>query len=173
MLEIIQDPKFLIEIEVPKVTVIVGTPTKRDYFKLIQEQITAAEYLEKYSVFKNDLPPFTESTSEKFIADVVTALKKYRQENMDLFEVPERMDFGNKKPSDKIDFPIPTMADNAVYKYTGLNFLQQLDMLSIVEYWLVLADSVKARLSETEKGREILHECYMDMHQISTIKPNI
>ena len=170
MLDIIQNPKFIIELEMPKTQIIVNTPTKRDYLRLIQGLDTAEDFIRKYGLY-TELPPLTESVSEKFVSDVIQALKDYREINIDYLMIPEKTNFSGKK-EDEIDFPILTHADNIVYQHSGLTFIQQLE-LSITEYWLLLADAVKIRLSDTEKGREYLHICYMDMDKISTIKPNI
>lgn len=170
MLDLIQDPKFIIEITVPKVQILIGAPTKRDYMKMITGNTTAEEMIKKYGIYAEMLP-MTESTGEKFIDDYITALKEYREKNADLLAVPEKVNFSGKSEYD-IDFPILTHADNMVYQHSGLTIMQQTD-ISIVEYWLLLADAVKIKLCSTEKGREYLHDCYMDMHKISTIKPNI
>ena len=161
MIGIINDPKFVVEIEIPKVHIIISPPTKGDYNLMIQGAFSANEYIEKYGTC-DELPPLTESTADKFIDDVIEVLKKYRDKNIDVLGVPKKNDYSIGEDN-KSEFPILTHADNLVYIHSGLNFVQQRD-ISIIEYWLLLADAVKLRLSETEKGREYLQDCYVDMH---------
>ena len=161
MIGIIKDPGFIVELEVPKTHIIIKAPTKEDYNMMIQGMFTAAEYLEKYGVC-DELPPLAESTAEKLTEDIIKALKDYRDRNIDVLGVPKKNDYstGNE---DKNEFPILTHADNLVYEHSGINFIDQKE-LSIIEYWLLLADAIKIKLSTTETGREYLRDCYTDMH---------
>ena len=161
MTGIINNPRFVIEIKVPKVDIIIDAPTKGDYNMMIQGTFTAQEYIKKYGICE-EMPPLAESTADKFIEDVITALKEYREQYRDILGVPKKNDYsvGNE---DEQEFPILTHADSLVYHHSGIDMIQQRE-LPVIEYWLLLADAIKIRLSESEKGREYLQDCYIDMH---------
>lgn len=166
MLNVFGEPKFLIQIEAPKTNIIIGVPSKGDYLLMLQGQFSASEYIEKYGICK-EIPPLTESMAEKIIEDIRKLLKEYRDKNKDYLEVPQKADYRISQEDN--EFPILTHADNLVYRHSGLTFREQLD-LPITEYWLLLADAVKIRLSETESGREYLNDCYTDMHAENNIR---
>lgn len=164
----IEPPVFVISTQVPKAEVAIGTPNKADYYKLISHS-KCLGIIEKYAL--TELPPLTETTSDIFVKIWLEKMSEYRQNNMDFMCVPEKTDFSYSK-KDKDAFPVITIAEHVVYEHTGLNFADQLE-LPITEYWLLLADALKMKMSETEKGREYLRECYNDMHEIRTLGANV
>lgn len=159
-------PVFAIEIDTPKTTLLIRTPTKHDYYEILQGN---KEAVEPYLL--TEMPPFTESTFTAFIGEFARQMKQYRQDNMDYLAIPERETFGKDECED-IKLPIITSADHLVYKHTGLDFAAQLE-LPITEYWLLLADAIKQRMLQRTDGAEYLNDCYNSMHKVSTLTPKI
>lgn len=169
----IEPPVFVIPIEIPKATLVIKTPTKGDYFKLLHNAKTpqlVSDILDHYLL--TEAPPFTESTFEGFVNLLTEKLTAYRKANMDYLEVPEKMDFGHTQSKNPFSFPILTGAEHLVYEYTGLDFTQQLD-LPLTEFWLLLADAVKQKMSRSEEGQKYLSDAYRDMHKIRTLESNV
>ena len=72
--------------------------------------------------------------------------------------------------TENIELPITTFAENLVYLYTGLNFLE-IEGLNYFEYCMFLSDAMKMRIINNrgyEKGAEYLNECYRFAHKINS-----
>jgi hypothetical protein len=162
----IKTPIIQIDMELPRTTILMETPTKHDYYAILQGD---SSVLQKYAL--TEIPPFTDTTLNAFIDKFVEWMNEYRKENMDFLAIPEKETFGKDQHEDT-KLPIITHAENLVYEHSGLNFVQQLD-LPITEYWLLLADAVKLRLLQRVDGIEYLNECYNSMHRISTLSPKL
>ena len=165
-----EPPKFKVKIIIPAAEIIIGTPIKSDYEKMLfaSEPVNLAGYLTQTYAGIN--LPFTFLTAVSFISEYLSALKKYRDKHPDTMKIPEKTDFtGNKE---KLPFPIITYSERMVKDHTGLDFEKQ-NALPITEFWILLADAAKSRILERPDGIDYLRECYCDMHRISTIKPNV
>lgn len=165
----IRPPEFDILLSIPRCFVRMRTPTVRDYYGMIitNSRKETAEYLiGEYS--EGNIPPLSEVTGAAFLRNYIDALQEYREKNVDIMQIPQT-DFSEKK---KDPFPIMTAGGSMVYAHSGIDIAAQQGLL-ITEYWIILADAVKARYSETEKGREYLEQAYNDMHHISTLEANI
>ena len=158
-------PEFAIGIPIPKTTVILSAPTKNDYYRMTaarNKHRLAGEMMEKYSGTSVPLLP---DMGEAFINEYLRQINEYREKNMDYLKIPGSSDFTVDVP-DKL--PVMTYGENAVYTYSGIDFIRQKD-INIIEYWMILADSLKARISQTKEGREYLDECWHDMHRVNTM----
>lgn len=165
-----EPPRFRINILFPEAEIIVQTPSKKDYDRMIFSPYPAAlaGYLaEMYAGVK---VPFTFLTGTAFIAEYLTVLKAYREKHIDIMKIPEKTDFTGK--SEKPPFPVITYAERLVREHSGLDFEKQAD-LPVTEFWILLADAVKSRIMERPDGIEYLQQCYNDMHRISTIKATV
>jgi hypothetical protein len=162
-------PEFAIGIPIPKTTVILSAPTKNDYYRMTAARTKhrlAGEMMEKYSGTSVPLLP---DMGEAFINEYLRQINEYREKNMDYLMIPETISFDTPEP-DKL--PVMTCAENAVYIYSGLDFIRQAE-LNIIEYWMILADSMKAQILRTKDGKDYLNECWHDMHRISTLECTI
>jgi hypothetical protein len=158
-------PKFMIEIPIPKTIVILSPPTKEDYYRIIvakEKAPLAAEIMEKYA---DHSVPLLYGMAESFVNEYMRQINEYRESCMDYLKIPGSSDFTVDVP-DKL--PVMTYGENAVYTYSGIDFIRQKD-INIIEYWMILADSLKARISQTKEGREYLDECWHDMHRVNTM----
>ena len=72
------------------------------------------------------------------------------------FEIPY---YPAKKEQDDIKYTIYTCGEKLVADYAGLN-LYEIDMIPILEYWMLERDAVIYSYSRTEKGREYLNNAY-------------
>lgn len=165
-----EPPKFKVKIIIPAAEIIMDTPTKSDYEKMLFPSDTAAfaAYLtETYAGIK---VPFTFLTGTAFIAEYLAALKSYREKHIDIMKIPEKTDFTGK--SEKPPFPVITYAERLVREHSGMDFEKQAE-LPVTEFWILLADAVKSRIMERPDGIEYLQQCYNDMHRISTIKATV
>lgn len=165
-----EPPRFRIKLLFPEAKIIVNTPIKKDYDRMIfsPDPAALAGYLaEMYAGVK---VPFTFLTGTAFIAEYLAALKAYREKHIDIMKIPERTDFSGK--SEKPPFPVMTYAERLVREHSGLDFERQAE-LPVTEFWILLADAVKSRIMERPDGIEYLQQCYNDMHRISNIKANV
>lgn len=164
-------PMFIINVSSPRAAVIMRTPVLRDWYGLAftENKAEYARYLtEKYG--DGSEIPFTETTAAEFIENYTAALKDYRKANADVMMIPQKRDYSLSN-EDENGFPNITEAQNYVYRYSGLDFERQQDMI-VTEYWTVLADAVKAEYSRTEKGREYLEDAYIDM-EIAALREKV
>lgn len=124
-------------------------------------------------IMREILPEFdfenvTVTTAFVFLTAYKHAIDEYCEKNMDIFEVPEKVDFSEEK--EKLKLPVVTSAERLVYEHSGLNFAA-INEMDILDFKMLLADSVKISiLSRMDgKGREYLNECYDCMHKNSDI----
>ena len=120
------------------------------------------------NILSGDMPPLLSTTAQELCEQYLGQLDKYREDNMDFLTVPYEL---FPKENIKTKLSAILFADHLVYEYSGIDMERQQAMY-ITEYWLVLADAVKAKYSETETGREHLEQCYHDMHRINTLVPD-
>lgn len=176
-------PHFAVEISLPHTTVILSAPCKLDYERLTLTMDTmkkaadenakeyygmrlaamAAETAEKYGT--GGKIPLMPDMAEAFIGEYLRQIDEYREKNMDYLRIPGTDDFSVGVP-DKL--PVMTSAENAVYTFSGIDFIRQAE-LSIIEYWMILADSIKAQILRTKDGRETLNGYWHDMHHVNTM----
>ena len=165
-----EPPKFKVKIIIPAAEIIMDTPTKSDYEKMLfpSDTVNFAGYLTE--TYAGIIIPFTFLTASAFISDYLSELKKYRNKNKDIMKIPERINFGEQ--NEKLPFPIVTYSERLVKDHTGLDFEKQ-SVLPITEFWILLADAAKSRILERQDGMDYLRQCYNDMHRINTITPNV
>lgn len=162
-------PKFYVEIPIPRTVIILSAPTKQDYYRMTMSDskgLLADEIMEKYSA--GGVVPLTPDMKAGFIERYIEQIDTFRKVNMDYLEIPSKTDFSGKTAKTS-KLTSLTYAEHAVYKYSGLDFIKQMD-LSIIEYWLIMADCIKSELLKSDDGKDYLDECYNDMHQVSTIR---
>lgn len=131
------------------------------------DTVTLAAVLSQLGV---DLPGsapdmLTESISEAYIM----AVEEYCEQHKDIFGIPEKPDFENDE-GEELKLPVVTFGERLVYEHSGLDFFQ-INSLDILDYRMLLADSVKVKCLRREdgKGKEYLNECYDFMHRISNM----
>lgn len=109
----------------------------------------------------------TLATAFVFLSNYRNVVEEYCEKNTDIFGIPQRLDFEDRE---KIKLPIVTASERLVREHSGLSF-SQINELDILDYRLLLADSVKLNILERAdgKGREYLNECYDCMHKNSDI----
>ena len=164
-------PTFRIAIPLPHVTIIVKTPSKADYYRMVAstDKKGMAEYmLRKYGDGREI--PFSAVTAMGLVNGFIKVLDEYREANMDVLRVPEHLDFMDTGKTPKL--PCITSGERLVYEHSGLDFIQQ-NELPVTEYWLLLADAVKMRIMQRSDSDEYLEQCYQDMHRINTLTPNV
>ena len=111
-----------------------------------------------------DLPPFLHSTLTIFIRKYIAELDKYRKDNCDILQVPD----DGSEPEKKCRLGVSTFYDHCVKDYSGLNFAE-INELNIIDYWLLLADSVKLMALQNKKDpEEYLNGCWCYMHDKAT-----
>lgn len=166
-------PKFVMKLSLPAVTLALDTPTKEDFDIMAAGRYTVPfvnEIIKKYS--GQDIP-LTQHTAAEFVSGFLDRLSKYKADNMDYLEVPEKMIFGKKEQDEadekKCPFPILFYGENLVYGYSGYNFEEQ-KKLKIIEYWALLADAAKVQMMNGMDGAKHLKRCYNDMHKIDSFK---
>jgi len=157
-------------VDLPPAKVMMYPPSKRDFIKIcnfsgLDGDLSelCGQILEKYAV-KPIKCPFVQMTAVAFLKSYIDSLKIYKEQNKDLYEVPNRPDFSVQGyVSHELD-PV-CVGEHLVYEYSGVDFIAQLDM-SITEYWLIMADAVKTKILTRAdgKGREELAKCYEAMH---------
>jgi len=164
-------PTFRIVIPLPRVAIIVKTPSKADYYRMVAstDKKGMAEYMLRKYGDRWDIP-FTEVMATAFISSFVKALDEYRDHNMDVMKIPEQIDF--MSVDREIKMPCLTSGERLVYEHSGLDFIQQ-NELPVTEYWILLADAVKMRIMQRSDSDEYLEQCYQDMHRINTLTPNV
>lgn len=151
-------PKFRIEIPAPHTIMTLDTPSKGDFYALMAGN-SVWEIMSQYTNI-----PLTPLIAETASKEYVKKLMKYREDNMDILEIPHVIDFGAVPKKDKL--PCLTLAEHMVYEYAGIDFRAQLD-LPVTEYWAILADAAKFHIMRREDADEYLEQCYKDMHKIS------
>lgn len=164
-------PTFRIAIPLPRVAIIVKTPSKADYYRMVAstDKKSMAEYmLRKYG--DGMTIPFTAVTAMAFISGFIKALDEYREHNMDVMKIPEQIDF--MSVDREIKMPCLTSGERLVYEHSGLDIIQQ-NELPVTEYWILLADAVKMRIMQRSDSEEYLEQCYQDMHRLNTLTPNV
>ena len=154
-------PKFKVEIPAPKTVITLDTPSKGDFYALLCGG-DAAEILRRYTDAPMT-PVIARIAAQRYIEQV----RRYREDNMDIMEIPHTTDFGAVPKEDKL--PCLTLAEHMVYRYSGIDFTAQLE-LPVTDYWILLADAAKREIMKRSDRDEYIEECYNDMHRISTIK---
>ena len=164
-------PTFRIAIPLPHVAVIVKTPSKADYYRMVAstDKKGMTEYMLRKYGDRWDIP-FTEVMATAFISSFVKDLDDYRSLNMDVMKIPEQIDF--MSVDREIKMPCLTSGERLVYEHSGLDFIQQ-NELPVTEYWILLADAIKMRIMQRSDSDEYLEQCYQDMHRINTLTPNV
>lgn len=107
------------------------------------------------------------ATAAVFLNAYRNAVEEYCEENIDIFGIPRKLDF---EEHEKIKLPVITASERLVHEHSGLD-LFRINELDILDYRLLLADSVKLNILERAdgKGKEYLNECYDCMHKNSDI----
>ena len=146
--------KPIFRIDVPAAGVIsCRTCTVITYRRLKCGTFTAEDITD---IIIGDLPPFLRSTLTIFIQKYIAELDKYRKDNCDILQVPD----DGSEPEKKCRL--------GVKDYSGFNFAEIND-LDIIDYWLLLADSVKLMALQNKKEpEEYLNGCWCYMHDKAT-----
>lgn len=111
-----------------------------------------------------ELPPFIRSTLTIFIQKYIAELEKYRDDNCDILRVP----VDGSEPEKKCRLSVSTFYDHCVKEYSGFDF-SEINELNIIDYWLLLADSVKLMALQNKKDPEdYLNGCWCYMHDKAT-----
>ena len=60
---------------------------------------------------------------------------------------------------DKGHYEVNTLEEKTVSEYTGYSF-DEVEDLTVLEYWLLLRDALVYNCSQTEDGRKYLEDCW-------------
>ena len=165
-------PKFSIELSFPDFILKLDTPTKEEYDIMAMGRYTVPFVRELIKKYSGEDIPLIPHTASAFVAEYLSKLDEYKNDNMDYFAVPEKMIFGKKEQDEadekKCPFPILFYGESLVYSYSGYTFEEQ-KSLKIIEYWALLADAAKVQMMNGMDGAKHLKRCYNDMHKISNI----
>lgn len=151
-------PKPIFRVDVPAAGVI----SCRSCSVLVYRRLCCGAYTaaDISGIIIGDVPPLIHSTLTIFVKNYIKALDDYRKRNCDILAVPD----DGSVPEEKCRLGVSTFYDHCVYEYSGFDF-ERINELDIIDYWLLLADSVKLMvLKNKQEPEKYLNGCWCYMH---------